>query len=64
MHLDAASAICASHYFAVGWAWYYLMSVTDGFSRLILAWELMLDIINYVVEQAVAFTGMCSGQST
>ena len=45
-----------------GWGWYYLISVLDYFSRLILAWELKRDMtaasIGAVVEQAVNFTGM------
>lgn len=52
----------ASYFFVVGWGWYYLISVLDDFSRMILAWDLMLDMtaasIGDVVEQAVAFTGM------
>ena len=52
----------ASYVFVVGWGWYYLISVLDDFSRLILAWDLKRDMtaasIGDVVEQAVAFTGM------
>ena len=52
----------ASYFFVVGWGWYYLISVLDDFSRMILAWDLRLDMtaasISDVVEQAVAFTGM------
>jgi transposase InsO family protein len=52
----------ASYFFVVGWGWYYLISVLDDFSRMILAWKLMLDMtaasISEVVEEAVAFTGM------
>jgi len=52
----------ASYFFVVGWGWYYLISVLDDFSRMILAWDLRLDMtaasIGDVVEQAVAFTGM------
>ena len=52
----------ASYFFVVGWGWYYLISVLDDFSRLILAWDLKRDMtaasIGDVVEQAVAFTGM------
>jgi len=52
----------ASYFFVIGWGWYYLISVLDDFSRMILAWKLMLDMtaesIGDIVEQAVAFTGM------
>ena len=52
----------ASYFFVVGWGWYYLISVLDDFSRLILAWDLKRDMtaasIGDLVEQAVAFTGM------
>jgi hypothetical protein len=34
----------ASYFFVVGWGWYYLISVLDDFSRMILAWKLMLDM--------------------
>jgi putative transposase len=52
----------ASYFFVVGWGWYYLISVLDDYSRMILAWELKMDMtsasISEVVEQAVEFTGM------
>ena len=52
----------ASYFFVVGWGWYYLISVLDDYSRMILAWELKTDMtsasISEVVEQAVEFTGM------
>ena len=52
----------ASYFFVLGWGWYYLISVLDDYSRLILAWALASDMtsasISAVVEQAVAFTGM------
>jgi putative transposase len=52
----------ASYFFVVGWGWYYLISVMDDFSRMILAWDLMLDMtaesIGDIVEEAVRFTGM------
>ena len=52
----------ASYFFVVGWGWYYLISVLDDYSRMILAWELKTDMtsasISDVVEQAVEFTRM------
>jgi transposase InsO family protein len=55
----------ASYFFVVGWGWYYLISVLDDFSRMILAWKLMLDMtaasISEVVQAAVDFTGMPCG---
>jgi len=53
-----------SYFFVVGWGWYYLISVLDDYSRMILAWELKTDMtsasISEVVEQAVEWTGMKS----
>lgn len=61
-HINEQWQSDASYFFVIGWGWYYLISVMDDFSRLILAWDLMLDMtaesIADVVEQAVAFTGM------
>jgi len=52
----------ASYFFVVGWGWYYLISVLDDYSRMILAWELKTDMtsasISEVVERAVEFTEM------
>lgn len=52
----------ASYFFVVGWGWYYLISVLDDYSRMILAWDLKADMtsasISEVVEQAVEWTGM------
>jgi putative transposase len=52
----------ASYFFVVGWGWYYLISVLDDYSRMILAWELKRDMtsasISEVMERAVEFTGM------
>jgi transposase InsO family protein len=52
----------ARYFFVFGWGWYYRISVRDDFSRMILAWDLMLDMtaepIGEMVEQAVTFTGM------
>ena len=54
----------ASYFFVVGWGWYYLISVLDDYSRMMLAWELKTDMtsasISEVVERAVEFTGMKS----
>ncbi len=51
-----------SYFFVVGWGWYYLISVLDDYSRMILAWELKTDMtaasISEVVEGAVEWTGM------
>jgi transposase InsO family protein len=52
----------ASSFFVVGWGWYYLISVLDDSSRVILAWELKAEqtaeAISEVVQQAVEWTGM------
>lgn len=52
----------ASYFFVVGWGWYYLISVLDDYSRMILAWQLKTDMttasISDVVQQAVEWTGM------
>lgn len=52
----------ASYFFVIGWGWYYLISVLDDYSRMILAWQLKTDMtadsISDVVEQAVEWTGM------
>lgn len=52
----------ASYFFVVGWGWYYLISVLDDYSRMILAWDLKVDMtaqsISEVVQQAVEWTGM------
>ena len=63
-HINEQWQSDASYFFVVGWGWYYLISVMDDFSRMILAWDLMLDMtaesIGDIVEQAVQFTGMRS----
>lgn len=51
----------ASYFFVVGWGYYYLISVLDDYSRMILGWKVQPsmsspDIIE-VVQQAVEFTG-------
>jgi putative transposase len=51
----------ASYFPLVGWGWYYLISVLDDSSRMILAWEWKTDrtaeSISDVVEQAVEWAG-------
>jgi transposase InsO family protein len=50
------------HLKVIGWGWYYLVTVMDDYSRLILSWELKVDMagssLEDVVQQAVDFTGM------
>lgn len=51
----------ASYFFVVGWGYYYLISVLDDYSRMILAWKIQTsmsspDIID-VVQLAAEFTG-------
>ena len=50
------------HLKVVGWGWYYLVTVMDDYSRLILGWDLKVDMaggsLEDVVQQAVDFTGM------
>ena len=51
----------ASYFFIVGWGYYYLISVLDDYSRMILSWQVQPsmsspDIIE-VVQQAVEFSG-------
>ena len=52
----------ASYFFVIGWGWYYLISVLDDYSRMILAWQLKTDMtadsISDVVQQAVEWTGL------
>jgi len=51
-------------YFFLWWAkgWYYLISVLDDYTRMILAWDVKEDVtaesISDVVEEAVEWTGM------
>jgi transposase InsO family protein len=46
----------------MGWGWYYLVTVMDDFSRLILSWRLQLDMtarsLIEVVQEAVDLTGI------
>jgi transposase InsO family protein len=46
----------------VGWGWYYLVTVMDDYSRMILSWELKPDMaagsLIDVVQGAVDATGM------
>jgi putative transposase len=51
----------ASYFFVVGWGYYYLISVLDDYSRMILSWKvqprmILPDIIE-VVQEAIEFTG-------
>jgi putative transposase len=51
----------ASYFFVVGWGYYYLISVLDDYSRMILSWKVQprmssSDIIE-VVQEAIEFTG-------
>jgi putative transposase len=52
---------CA-HLKVVGWGWYYLVTVMDDYSRMILAWELASDMaagsLIDVVQKAVDATGI------
>jgi putative transposase len=52
----------ASYFRVVGWGYYYLVTVMDGYSRFILAWKLQKDMsansLVDVVQQAVDVTGM------
>jgi len=55
-----ASDCC--HLKVINWGWYYLVTVMDDFSRLILGWDPKADMaggsLEDVVQQAVDFTGM------
>ena len=46
----------------VGWGYYYMVTVMDGYSRFILAWNLQLDMTSdsliQVVQLAIDVTGM------
>ncbi len=51
----------ARYFFVVGWGYYYLISVLDDYSRMILSWKVQPrmsspDIIE-VVQEAIEFTG-------
>jgi len=50
------------HLKVAGWGWYYLVSVMDDFSRMILGWDLKVDMaggsLEDVVQRAVDITGM------
>jgi putative transposase len=51
----------ACYFFVVGWGYYYLISVLDDYSRMIVAWKVQPsmaapDIIE-VIQEAVEFTG-------
>jgi putative transposase len=55
-----ASDCC--HLRVIDWGWYYLETVMDDFSRIILGWDLKTDMtggsLEDVVQEAVDFTGM------
>jgi len=52
----------ASYFFVVGWGYYYLISVLDDFSRMILGWRVQPSMgsayIIEVIQDAVEFTGL------
>lgn len=52
----------ASYFFVVGWGYYYLISVLDDFSRMVLSWKVQPSMgsshIIEVVQGAVEFTGI------
>jgi transposase InsO family protein len=52
------------HLRVMGWGWYYLVTVMDDYSRLILSWDLKTDMaggsLEDVVQLAVDATGMTS----
>jgi putative transposase len=52
----------ASYFKAVGWGYYYLVTVMDDYSRFILGWKLQKDMSTHsmieVVQEAVDTTGM------
>jgi putative transposase len=51
----------ASYFFVVGWGYYYLISILDDYSRMILGWKIQSSMssphIIEVVQLAVEFTG-------
>lgn len=54
-------------YFKIsGWGWYYLSTVMDDYSRLILAWKLCLGMssedVKETLDRAIAFTGVDDAQ--
>ena len=50
------------HLKVIGWGWYYLVTVMDDYSRMILGWDLKVDMtgrsLEDVVQQALDFTSM------
>jgi putative transposase len=61
-HPNELWATDCCHLKVIGWGWYYLVTVMDDYSRLILAWDLKVDMaggsLEDVMQQAVDFTGM------
>lgn len=52
----------ASYFFVVGWGYYYLITVLDDYSRMVLGWKVQPSMasacIIEVVQDAVEFTGL------
>ena len=52
----------ASYFFVAGWGYYYLISVLDDYSRMVLAWRVQPNMastsIIEVIQDAVEFTGI------
>jgi transposase InsO family protein len=61
-HPNELWATDCCHLKVMDWVWYYLVTVLDDYSRLILGWDLKIDMaggsLTDVVQQAVDFTGM------
>ncbi len=61
-HPNELWATDCCHLKVMDWGWYYLVTVIDDYSRLILGWDLKVDMaagsLTDVVQQAVDFTGM------
>lgn len=52
----------ASYFFVVGWGYYYLITVLDDYSRIVLAWRVQPSMGSFhiieVAQDAVEFTGL------